>query len=210
MPRQKLYNTEEEKKAAQRLAQKKYRKSKKGKLAQKKQLKKYFATEKGKQARAKYAKSDKKKQALKRFFATEKGKQARAKYAKSDKKKQALKRWRHSDKGKQFIKKYNSRPQIKLARNLRTRVYLSLKRQGGIKSKKTMDLVGCDINYLRKHLEEKFEPLMSWDNYGKWHVDHIIPVTKFDLTDPEQQKICFHYTNLQPLWGSENIRKSNK
>ena len=184
MPRQKLYNTEEEKKAAQRLAQKKYRKSKKGKLAQKKQLKKYFATEKGKQARAKYSKSDKK---IKAF-----------------------KRWRYSDKGKQFIKKYNSRPQIKLARNLRTRVYLSLKRQGGIKSKKTMDLVGCDINYLRKHLEEKFEPLMSWDNYGKWHVDHIIPVTKFDLTDPEQQKICFHYTNLQPLWGSENIRKSNK
>ena len=73
-----------------------------------------------------------------------------------------------------------------------------------------MDLVGCDINYLRKHLEKQFEPLMSWDSYGKWHVDHIIPVTKFDLTDPEQQKICFHYTNLQPLWGEENMKKSDK
>ena len=52
-----------------------------------------------------------------------------------------------------------------------------------------MELVGCDINYLRNHLEKQFEPWMSWDNYGKWwHVDHIIPVTKFDLTDPEQQK----------------------
>ena len=49
---------------------------------------------------------------------------------------------------------------------------------------------------------------MTWDNYGKWHVDHIIPVSRFDLTDPEQQKICFHFTNLQPLWGGENIGKS--
>jgi len=210
MPRQKKYNTEEERKEAKRLAKKRYRKSEKGK----KENKRYFSTEKGKQARTKYNVSEKgietKKTGLKRYFSTEKGKQARARYGKSGKKKQAHKRWRSSDKGKQFFKEYNSRPQIKLAKNLRTRVYLSLKRQGGIKSKKTMDLVGCDINYLRKHLEKQFEPLMSWDSYGKWHVDHIIPVTKFDLTDPEQQKICFHYTNLQPLWGPENIRKSNK
>ena len=51
---------------------------------------------------------------------------------------------------------------------------------------------------------------MTWDNYGKWHVDHIKAVTKFDLTDPEQQKICFNYKNLQPMRGVENIRKSNK
>ena len=51
---------------------------------------------------------------------------------------------------------------------------------------------------------------MSWDNYGKWHVDHIIACDKFDLTDKKQQKICFNYKNVQPLWGPENIRKSNK
>jgi hypothetical protein len=53
---------------------------------------------------------------------------------------------------------------------------------------------------------------MSWGNYGLhgWHVDHIIPCASFDLTDPEQQRQCFHYTNLQPLWAEDNLRKSDK
>jgi DNA/RNA endonuclease G (NUC1) len=53
---------------------------------------------------------------------------------------------------------------------------------------------------------------MNWENYGKngWHIDHIIPCASFDLTDPKQQKNCFHYTNLQPLWAADNIRKSDK
>jgi hypothetical protein len=51
---------------------------------------------------------------------------------------------------------------------------------------------------------------MTRENHGIWHIDHITPCTAFDLTDPEQQKKCFHYTNLQPLWASDNIRKGNK
>ena len=53
---------------------------------------------------------------------------------------------------------------------------------------------------------------MSWNNYGfdTWHIDHIIPCDKFDLTDPKQQEQCFHYTNLQPLWAIENWQKANK
>tara|TARA_Y100000389_G_C17226930_1_gene396151 strand:- start:544 stop:708 length:165 start_codon:yes stop_codon:yes gene_type:complete len=53
---------------------------------------------------------------------------------------------------------------------------------------------------------------MSWKNHGLngWHIDHIKPVSKYNLLDPEEQKKCFHYTNLQPLWALENIRKSNK
>ena len=53
---------------------------------------------------------------------------------------------------------------------------------------------------------------MSWKNHGLngWHIDHIKPVSKYNLLDPEEQKKCFHYTNLQPLWAIENIRKSNK
>ena len=51
---------------------------------------------------------------------------------------------------------------------------------------------------------------MNWDNYGVWHLDHIIPCARFDLSDPEQQKICFHYTNLQPMWGEDNMRKGAK
>jgi len=117
-----------------------------------------------------------------------------------------LKKWRNSEKGKKF----QTLPYQKLRRNLSNRIYISLKRQSGIKSKKTMELIGCKIDFLRNHLEKKFSATMNWKNYGKWHVDHIIPISKFNLNDPVEQKICFNYKNLQPMWGLENIIKSNK
>jgi hypothetical protein len=60
---------------------------------------------------------------------------------------------------------------------------------------------------LRAHLEHQFKDGMTWDNHGEWHIDHIKPCVQFDLTDPEQQKECFHYTNMQPLWAFENQSK---
>lgn len=60
---------------------------------------------------------------------------------------------------------------------------------------------------LKKHLEIKFTKGMSWENYGKWHVDHIKPCAKFDLTKESEQRKCFHYTNLQPLWAIDNFKK---
>jgi hypothetical protein len=51
---------------------------------------------------------------------------------------------------------------------------------------------------------------MSWKNYGKWHIDHIRPCSSFDLSDPQQQRTCFNYSNLQPLWAKDNLNKSNK
>ena len=65
---------------------------------------------------------------------------------------------------------------------------------------------------LKIHLQEKWLPGMSWENYGYygWHIDHIIPCSKFDLSKLEEQKKCFHFTNLQPLWAADNIKKSNK
>lgn len=91
---------------------------------------------------------------------------------------------------------------------LRSRLHTALK--GVYKSEHTFDLLGCSIEYLRDYLEKQFEPGMSWDNIGEWHIDHIIPCSYFDLTDPIQQRICFNFRNLQPLWAKDNQTKSNK
>lgn len=94
----------------------------------------------------------------------------------------------------------------RLEMNLRHRIYLALK--GNTKLEPTMKLVGCNPEQLKNYLESKFKLGMSWDNYGKWHVDHIKPCAKFDLSKSEQQRDCFHYSNLQPLWAIDNLTKS--
>ena len=72
--------------------------------------------------------------------------------------------------------------------------------------------VGCSLDDLKMHIEMQFTDGMTWDRYlsGEIHIDHIIPLSYFDMSDPEQQKRAWHYTNLQPLWAKDNIRKSNK
>lgn len=99
-----------------------------------------------------------------------------------------------------------------LSCKLRNRVHRAIKKQSAIKSGKTIELLGCSIEYVRKHLEAQFSPGMTWDNhtFHGWHIDHIKPCASFDLTDPEQQKACFHYTNLQPLWAEDNMGKGAK
>src|SRR5258708_20479788 len=100
-------------------------------------------------------------------------------------------------------------PVFRVIINLRWRVSSVLR--GGMKAAKTMQLIGCSKQDLMIHLQNQFRPGMSWNNYGSvWHVDHIRPCVSFNMTDPEQQKDCFHYTNLQPLFGLENILKSSK
>jgi len=99
-------------------------------------------------------------------------------------------------------------PAYKIKKNLRRRVNQVITRND--KSNTTMNLIGCSIYELLQHLENQFTDGMSWDNYGKWHIDHIKPCASFDLTNPEEQKKCFHYSNLQPLWAADNIRKSDK
>jgi hypothetical protein len=82
--------------------------------------------------------------------------------------------------------------------------------RGIAKSASTVELIGCSIAELRKHLESQFKLGMVWDNYGEWHIDHIRPCSSFDLMDTEQQKICFNWKNLQPLWAKENLIKGDK
>lgn len=81
--------------------------------------------------------------------------------------------------------------------------------KGLLKTARTMQFIGCDRDTLRAHIEAQFQPGMSWLNYGRagWHLDHKRPCASFDLSDPEQQRACFHYTNLQPLWAIDNLKK---
>ena len=96
--------------------------------------------------------------------------------------------------------------------NLASLINTAIRKQFGSKANRTHDTIGCTVTELRQHLETQFIDGMTWQNYGKhgWHVDHIRPCASFDLKDPEQQRQCFHYTNLQPLWAVDNIRKGAK
>jgi hypothetical protein len=82
----------------------------------------------------------------------------------------------------------------------------------GDKSGSAVKDLGCSIEELKVYLESKFQEGMSWDNWSKigWHIDHIIPLSSFNLQDPEEFKKACHYTNLQPLWAEDNLKKSNK
>lgn len=102
----------------------------------------------------------------------------------------------------------NTDPAFKLLHNLRKRLWDAVK--GNAKSASTMELVGCSIEHLQEHLENQFTDGMTWENQGEWHVDHIRPCASFDLSKAEDQRECFNYKNLQPLWAKDNLRKSDK
>jgi hypothetical protein len=100
-------------------------------------------------------------------------------------------------------RRLNIKNRIRL--NLGTRLYLAVNKKHG----NTMELTGCSKDELMKHLESKFTHGMNWDNYGEWHIDHIKPCASFDLTQPGEQQKCFHWSNLQPLWAIENMKKGS-
>ena len=104
-------------------------------------------------------------------------------------------------------------PVFKLKGALRNRIRSVMKRGSHRRCSHTMELLGCPIEFFKKHLESKFSDGMSWENYGGkdgWHIDHIIPCVAFDLSKSEDQKKCFHYMNLQTLWADDNRKKHTK
>lgn len=103
--------------------------------------------------------------------------------------------------------RYKNNPGFVVKRRLCGRLRDAVRAQGGAKASSSYELVGCSHAQLLEHLSQQFSCGMNWENFGQWHIDHIRPCASFDLTDPEQQKACFHYTNLQPLWARDNLRK---
>lgn len=95
----------------------------------------------------------------------------------------------------------------RIKKNLRCRLYYAIK--SNQKRGSAVSDLGCSIEFLKVYLSSMFNKGMTWDNYGDWHIDHIKPLSLFDLTDIKQFKKACHHTNLQPLWAEDNIKKSN-
>ena len=132
-----------------------------------------------------------------------------------EKKKVRMKKWLKENKDKvnktsniYILKRRKIDPLFKLAMSMRARMRLFIKRSGFNKNKSTFKLIGCSPDELKVHIEKKFKTGMTWKNHGKWHIDHIKPLASAKSIDAMNK--LFHYTNLQPLWADENIKKSDK
>jgi transcription termination factor NusB len=108
------------------------------------------------------------------------------------------------------LKKNN--PQYKLSQNIFSAIYSSLKEKNIKKDNKYFESLGYTIEDLKQHIESLFKPNMSWENYGDWHIDHIIPQSKFNYTSLNdlEFKDCWGLHNLQPLWSHDNLSKNNR
>jgi len=101
-------------------------------------------------------------------------------------------------------------PIFKMKETIRSRIYLCLKRNKIIKSQTLINLLGTNnMDLVWSHLKKQFKRGMTQKNHGKWHIDHIRPISSFNLHDPLQQRQCFHYKNMQPLWATDNLKKGN-
>lgn len=111
-----------------------------------------------------------------------------------------------------MINRRRSDEQFRLIGVCRCRIYKALIEQDVEKQMPTKELIGCSVTDLKKHIESKFKDGMGWENYGLsgWHIDHIKPLSLFDLSDPVELLKACHFTNLQPLWAKENLSKGNR
>jgi hypothetical protein len=103
---------------------------------------------------------------------------------------------------------------FRIKKTARSRIYNAIKRLSLVEKPRiryrTEKMIGCKIEQLRSHLESQFKKGMTWNNHGShWHIDHIIPMSHFDLTKESQLLAASHYTNMQPMWAAENFSKSD-
>ena len=117
------------------------------------------------------------------------------------KNKATKKLWEQNDRKTNFNRRMGDR--------LRNRINCSIKK--GIKGGSAVRDLGCSIDELKSYLESRFQQGMSWDNWGTygWHIDHIKPLSRYNLCIPEELKEACHYSNLQPLWAKDNLKKGD-
>ena len=199
----KKYFTEEERKLANKEYQRKHRKNHIDEI--KKADEKRRRT-KGILPRKKYFTEEERKLAEKEYGINYRRthKEETKKWVENHKKERKI----HRD--KYWKKKLKTDINFKLASNLRRRLHNAL--QNNQKVGSAVKDLGCSVSELRLYLESKFKEGMSWDNWGRtgWHIDHIKPLSSFNLQNKDDFLKANHYTNLQPLWAEENIKKGNK
>jgi len=113
---------------------------------------------------------------------------------------------RHPERRKASMDRYNKTPKARVAAAVRSR----LRRALVSKTEPSRACLGCTPEFFKKYLESQFLPGMTWDNFGKWHMDHIVPLSAFDLTDSNEMRVACNWTNIRPLWAKANLRKSSK
>jgi hypothetical protein len=147
----------------------------------------------------------------------EKRMESSMKWAKKNPQKISEIRKRHRLKNKDSIREYHTnycreRAKVDIAFKLQCTLRKRLCKFVKNKKNSILKYLGCDLEYLKQHLESKFQPGMTWDNHGTngWHIDHIKPLISFDLTKEDDLIIACHYSNLQPLWAIDNLIKKDK
>ena len=161
----------------------------------------YTQSAKGKATKRKYNQSDRLKVVQK-------------KYTQSDKGKATSREYRQSDKGSAMIRErrrsWRANPKNRIGKSVRNAIYRSI--ATGSKCHRTEELLDWTFAELVQHLESQFEPWMSWDNYGEWHIDHIIPIAAFNFKSPYDIdfKRCWALSNLRPLEARANLSKGAK
>ena len=143
---------------------------------------------------------------IKKKLYAEKNKEKKSEYDKQYRLKNKLKKneyTRNYRKNRRLID-----PTFRIIESMRSRIKNFFKLNKLRNYNKTFNIIGCTPQELKEYLEKKFTDEMSWDNYGQWHIDHKIPLSSA-ISDDDVYKLC-HYTNLQPLWSEDNIKKSNK
>ena len=114
--------------------------------------------------------------------------------------------------GKAYMSKYHrdrraKDPEFRIIHRLRARLRALINGRG--KKPRLQAILGCSNEFFMKHIASLFSPGMSFSHCTEWHLDHIIPCSAFDLTDPEQQRMCFHYSNIRPAWAFDNLSKGD-
>jgi hypothetical protein len=113
---------------------------------------------------------------------------------------------RYPERRKASAARYNQTPKARMAAAIRSRIGHALRS----KTQSTRAYLGCTPEFFKKHIEAQFVAGMTWDNFGKWHMDHIVPLSAFDLSDIRQVQIACNWTNIRPMWAKANLRKSSK